>query len=133
MTGIAILMIASQLGKITGAPVSGDEFVGLVRSFAAQYRPMPLADDGRWRHRSLLLLLGFGRWAPSVPGPLIAVLAATVVVAVLSLQTKGIEVVGTIPGRVARDGSAARGAQRCRGADPAGQSESRLSPSPTTC
>ena len=27
MTGIAILMIASQLGKITGVPVSGDEFV----------------------------------------------------------------------------------------------------------
>jgi SulP family sulfate permease len=37
MTGIAILMIASQLGKITGASNA------IVRP---QYRPMPLADDG---------------------------------------------------------------------------------------
>lgn len=35
MTGIAIVMIASQLGKITGAPISGDEFVRQMRSFAA--------------------------------------------------------------------------------------------------
>ena len=97
MTGIAILMIASQLGKITGAPVSGDEFVGLMRSFAhsidqCHWPTMVLAAS------VLLVLLGFGRWAPRVPGPLIAVLASTVGVAVLSLQTKGIEVVGTIPG-----------------------------------
>lgn len=97
MTGIAILMIASQLGKVTGAPVSGDEFVGLMRSFAhsidqCHWPTMVLAAS------VLLVLLGFGRWAPRVPGPLIAVLASTVGVAVLSLQTKGIEVVGTIPG-----------------------------------
>ena len=35
MTGIAIVMIASQSGKITGAPISGDEFVRQMRSFAA--------------------------------------------------------------------------------------------------
>jgi high affinity sulfate transporter 1 len=96
MTGIAILMVASQLGKITGAPVSGDEFVGLMRSFAHdidQYHWPTMALAGS----VLLLLLGFGRWAPSVPGPLIAVLAATVGVFVLSLQTRGIEAVGTIP------------------------------------
>jgi sulfate permease, SulP family len=96
MTGIAILMIASQLGKITGAPVSGDEFVSLMRSFAlgidqCHWPTMALAAS------VLLLLLGFGRWAPSVPGPLIAVLVATVGVFVLSLQTRGIEVVGTVP------------------------------------
>ena len=96
MTGIAILMIASQLGKITGTPVSGDEFIGLMRSFAHSI------DQCHWPTMALaasvlLLLLGFGRWAPRVPGPLIAVLAATVGVVVLSLQTKGIEVVGTIP------------------------------------
>ena len=89
MTGIAILMIASQLGKITGTPVSGDEFVGLMRSFArsidqCQWPTMVLAAS------VLLLLLGFGRWVPRVPGPLIAVLAATVGVVVLSLQTKGL-------------------------------------------
>ena len=77
MTGIAILMIASQLGKITGTPVSGDEFVGLMRSFAhsidqCHWPTMVLAAS------VLLCCSVFGRWAPSVPGPLIAVLAATV-------------------------------------------------------
>lgn len=96
MTGIAILMIASQLGKITGAPVSGDEFVDLMRSFAhsigeSHWPTMALAAS------VLVLLLGLGRWAPRVPGPLIAVLAATAGVVALSLQSKGIEVVGNIP------------------------------------
>ena len=96
MTGIAILMIASQLGKITGIPVSGDDFVGLIRSFAHSI------DQYHWPTAALaalvlLLLLAFGRWAPRLPGPLIAVLAATMGVVALSLQTKGIDVVGTIP------------------------------------
>jgi sulfate permease, SulP family len=96
MTGIAILMIASQLGKISGTPVSGDEFVGLMRSFVhnieqCHWPTVALAS------LVLLLLLGLGRWAPRVPGPLIAVLAATMGVVVLSLQAKGIEVVGAIP------------------------------------
>ena len=96
MTGIAILMIASQLGKITGAPVSGDEFVDLMRAFVrnialSHWPTMVLAAS------VLLLLLGLGRWAPKVPGPLIAVLAATIVVVALSLETSGIKVVGVIP------------------------------------
>ena len=95
MTGIAILMIASQLGKITGAPVSGDEFVDLMRAFVrnialSHWPTMVLAAS------VLLLLLGLGRWAPKMPGPLIAVLAATIVVVALSLETSGIKVVRVI-------------------------------------
>jgi SulP family sulfate permease len=67
MTGIAILMIASQLGKVTGAPVSGDEFVALMRSFArsinlVHWPTMALAAT------MLVLLLALGRWAPRAPG-----------------------------------------------------------------
>ncbi len=96
MTGIAIVMIGSQLGTITGVPVSGDEFVDQVRSFAAGTAPM------HWPTIAvaasvLLLLLVLGRWAPRVPGPLVAVLAATAVVAALSLDAQGIHVVGEIP------------------------------------
>ncbi len=96
MTGIAILMMASQLGKVTGAPVSGDEFVALIRSFAKnghQYHwpTIILAAS------VLVLLLAFDRWAPKVPGPLIAVLIATSVVFALSLKDSGISVVGSIP------------------------------------
>ena len=35
MTGVAVIMIGSQLGKVTGVSVKGDEFVVQVRSFAA--------------------------------------------------------------------------------------------------
>ena len=96
MTGIAIVMIASQLGKITGAPISGDEFVRQMRSFAAgisqaHWPTIALAAS------VLALLLLLARWAPRAPGPLIAVLAATAAVAALSLDANGIDVVGQIP------------------------------------
>ena len=46
MTGIAILMIASQLGKITGAPVSGRRIHRSDSIVRPRHRPIPLADDG---------------------------------------------------------------------------------------
>lgn len=96
MTGIAILMIASQLGKISGVPVSGDEFVGLIGSFAREIGSLHWPTVGLAAF-VLLLLLALGRWAPRWPGPLIAVLAATVVVSTFSLESSGIAVVGSIP------------------------------------
>ena len=96
MTGVALLMIASQLGKVTGTAVHGDDFVDLIGSFIDNL------DRSHWptvvlAMGVLLLLVALGRWAPRAPGPLIAVLAATAAVSVLALQAKGIDVVGTIP------------------------------------
>lgn len=96
MTGVAIVMMASQLGKITGAEVTGDEFVDQMHSFADGI------DDAHgptivMAASVLALLLALDRWAPRVPGPLLVVLAATAVVAVLSLESDGIAVVGSIP------------------------------------
>jgi len=96
MTGIAIAMVASQLGRITGAPVSGNHVIELIRAFARD------AGHVHWPTMALTgsvlgLLLALDRWAPKMPGPLIAVLAATFVVYGLSLRVKGIDVVGTIP------------------------------------
>lgn len=95
-TGIAALMIASQLGKITGIDVSGQDFDDHVRSFASNIK--------QWHWPTfvlgasvLALLLVLQRFAPRVPGPLIAVLTATAVVAVFSLDTSGIDVVGNVP------------------------------------
>lgn len=96
MTGIAVLMIVSQLEKITGAPVSGDSIVDMVRSFTANigllHWPTMVLAAG-----VLLLLLVLGHWAPRAPGPLLAVLVATVAVVVFSLSSNGIAVVGPIP------------------------------------
>lgn len=67
MTGVAVIMIGSQLGKVTGVPVAGDEFVDLVRSFVAGLA------DVHWPTVALSaavlgLLLALSRWWPRLPG-----------------------------------------------------------------
>jgi len=97
MAGIAVLMVISQLGKITGLSVEGSSTVQEVRSFVTQL------GDIEWptlvlSMAVLVLLLVFQRAAPQWPGPLIAMLAATLVVQVFSLdETAGIDVVGPVP------------------------------------
>lgn len=96
MTGVAVIMIGSQLGKVTGVDVDGDEFVDQVRSFVAGL------DGVHWPTLALaaavlVLLLGIGRVAPTFPGALIAVLVATAAVVVFALEARGIRVVGEIP------------------------------------
>ncbi|MDV3133779.1 SulP family inorganic anion transporter [Mycobacterium sp. 29Ha] len=96
MTGIAIVMIASQLGKITGVAVQGDEFTDQMASFAAgigqvHWPTLVLAA------LVLLLLLSLAHWLPRAPGPVIAVLVATASVGAMSLDTRGIAVVGDVP------------------------------------
>ena len=73
MTGIAIVMIASQLGKITGVPVSGDTFIDQVRSFASGFKQSHLPTIAL-AALVLTLLLVLAWLAPPAPGPLIAVL-----------------------------------------------------------
>ncbi|WP_067537263.1 SulP family inorganic anion transporter [Nocardia crassostreae] len=96
LAGTAGIMIASQLGKVTGAPVDGATIPEQVRSFAAHI------DELHWQTTVLaavtlaaLILLAWR--APRAPGPLLAVLCASLAVAVFSLQQYGIGVVGSIP------------------------------------
>jgi high affinity sulfate transporter 1 len=96
MTGVAVIMIGSQVGKITGASVKGEEFIDRMRSFAAGLNEMHWPTIGL-SVAVLFVLLLLGWLAPRVPGPLIAILLATTVVAVFSLDRNGIEVVGAIP------------------------------------
>jgi len=97
MSGVAIILIASQLGKLTGVAVKGEEFVALIRSFGSELH------QAHWPTVALsaavlaaLVLLAW--WVPCAPGPLIAMLAATAAVSVFSLDHSGIRVVGQIPG-----------------------------------
>ncbi|WP_306364208.1 SulP family inorganic anion transporter [Nocardia sp. CC227C] len=96
LAGTAGIMIASQLGTVTGVRVDGETIPSQLRSFLANL------SDVHWPTTilatvvlSALLLLG--RWAPRAPGPLLAVLTASMVVAVFSLGEHGIGVVGAIP------------------------------------
>ncbi len=96
MSGVAVIMIGGQLGKVTGVPVEGEEFLDQVRSF--------VAGAGAVHWPTVILsatvlagLLVLSRLAPRMPWPLIAMLASALVVSVFSLDTKGIRVIGHIP------------------------------------
>ncbi|MDX1887746.1 sulfate permease [Mycolicibacterium sp. 120270] len=96
MTGVAVIMIGSQLGKVSGVPVDGEEFVDQVRSFAAGISGV------HWPTAALAaavlaVLLTLARMWPRLPGPLIAILLASAVVAAFSLERTGIRVIGEIP------------------------------------
>jgi len=96
MAGVALIMIAGQLGKLTGTPVTGEGFIAELRSLAAA---LP---NVHWPTLSLsvavLAALVLLAWlVPRAPGPFIAVFLASAVVAGFSLHRYGIQVVGEVP------------------------------------
>jgi sulfate permease, SulP family len=96
MAGVALLMIAGQLGAATGVPVTGREFGAQAVSFAARIghiQPAPAVIT------VTVLAFMFGlRWRwPKLPGALLAVLLAAAAVAVFGLTRHGVEVTGPIP------------------------------------
>ena len=94
MAGIAVIMIVSQLGAVTGVPVEGDSPVAEVASFlsglgAAHLPTVALA---------LPLLAGIligNRLRPTWPIPMIGMIAATAAVAPFSLDDRGVRLVGS--------------------------------------
>ncbi|KGI70430.1 SulP family inorganic anion transporter [Mycobacterium rufum] len=96
LTGVALIMIAGQLGRLSGVDVDGSEFPDQVTSFvtgltAVHWPTVALSVS------ALILLLVLTRLLPRWPGPLIAILITTAVVAVFGLQRDGISRVGAIP------------------------------------
>ena len=96
LAGVALIMIAGQLGTATGVPVTGEEFVPQAASFAAHLGDVRLASSVIAVAVLAFLFLVHARW-PRVPGPLLAVLLATAVVAGFGLQRHGVRTVGAIP------------------------------------
>ena len=97
MTGVALIMISSQLGKLTGTAVSGDGFFGQVASLVGVLEQVHLPTLA-FAGAVLLALMLMARLVPRAPGPLIAVLVASAVVAMFSLDRFGLEVIGQVPG-----------------------------------
>jgi high affinity sulfate transporter 1 len=94
MAGVALIMIGDQLKHVTGVPVTGQMFFAQVGSFArglSHIQPTVLAVS--LSVLGFLLLLRW-RW-PRLPGPLLAVLLATVAVA--AFRPGGVGVVGPVP------------------------------------
>lgn len=101
MAGVAVIMIVSQIGKVTGVEVAGNTIVEDVRSFITS-----LVETGpHWPTLAIgasvaVLLLALTPRFPRIPIPLIVMLAATLVVSILDLESIGVQTVG----QVSKDG-----------------------------
>lgn len=96
LAGVAVLMIVSQLGKITGVQVSGEHLWDEVASLISQLDQINWPTLGVAVTVLIALLVG-NRLAPNLPGPLLVMLAAAAVVHLFGLQAAGVEVVGRVP------------------------------------
>lgn len=96
LTGMAALMVVSQLGKLTGLDLDGDTVVDEIRAFAAAVGEAHLPTTAL-AAVVLVALFAFRYWAPRWPGPLIIMVAAAGLTAVLGLSEDGIAVVGEVP------------------------------------
>ncbi len=95
ITGIAVIMIVSQLGKLFGIPIQNENFIlQIVELFThlGQTRILTLVIG----LVLLVFLLVLRRFAPRVPGGLIVVVVMTIISAILQLDTYGVAVVGPI-------------------------------------
>ena len=95
MAGVAVIMIVSQLGKVTGVDVAGDSIVHALESFAQNMGDISWPTVVVGLGVAVLLLLLTPRF-PRLPMPLLIVLLATLVTSLLDLQSQGVVTVGTL-------------------------------------
>jgi SulP family sulfate permease len=96
MAGIAVLMIVSQLGKVTGIHVEGGSVFAEVASAVTRVDQVQLPTA--ILAAVVLALLLLLRWRfPRAPGPLIVMVLAALAVVAFQLHDRGISVIGAIP------------------------------------
>ncbi|MEU2421518.1 sulfate permease [Streptomyces sp. NPDC007851] len=97
LTGVALIMMADQLTKLTGVPTTGTAFFPQLWSFLthlgdAHVPTVVLAA------LALTVLLLVARYFRALPGPLLVVALATAAVVTFGLDDRyGIKVIGTVP------------------------------------
>lgn len=96
MTGISLSILVGQISRVTGLKIESDGFIHPIIELVSK------ADLIHWPSLVLsgalfVLLRMIGMWAPFVPGPLVAVVLATVLSAAFNFAGLGIKVVGKIP------------------------------------
>jgi SulP family sulfate permease len=96
MTGVAAIMIASQLGKLGGMSVHADGFVDEI-VFVAEHLEQVHVPTLVLGVLTLVLLVTGSALLPRAPMALIGMLAAAAAVYLLDLQSRGIAVIGEIP------------------------------------
>jgi high affinity sulfate transporter 1 len=96
LAGLAITIFVGQLPKLFGISVDAD---GLIEELVAVLTN--LDQTNLWTLAvgllTLAIILGLKRWAPRLPGVLLAVFGAIAVTVVFDLAAKGVEVIGVLP------------------------------------
>ena len=96
LAGVALIMIAGQLGRLTGVQVTGETFIPQVASLAGRLAQVNPGDVLIAAAVLVFLFTAQSRW-PRLPGPLAAVLLSTAVCAIFGLGKHGVALVGHIP------------------------------------
>ena len=98
LNGLALTILVGQLPKLFGFSIDSDTFIDDVRGFVDGVRggetvaaALVIGIGG------LVIILGFSRFAPKVPGVLVAVVAAIAAVTAFGLGSEGVSLVGTLP------------------------------------
>ncbi|HEX7199801.1 MAG TPA: SulP family inorganic anion transporter, partial [Dongiaceae bacterium] len=96
LSGVALDLIIGQLGKLTRLSLSSGGLFGPLVDFVVKlpgaHPPTVILGLGL-----LAILRGLRRWAPGLPGPLIAVVLGTLLSVVLDFGGLGVTLVGAIP------------------------------------
>jgi sulfate permease, SulP family len=96
MAGIAVLMVVSQLGKLTGLSVDADGLVAEVVSIAGRLDAVHLPTLALGMGTAIAMIVG-SAYFPRAPVSLFGLVAATAVVAAFGLDDHGVNLVGEIP------------------------------------
>ncbi|HEX5198544.1 SulP family inorganic anion transporter [Paractinoplanes rhizophilus] len=98
LNGLALTILVSQLPKLFGFSVDGDGLIEETRGFVEG-----VADGKTVPAATVIGLLGLAvivslrRWAPRVPGVLIAVVLSIFAVVAFGLEERGVDTVGALP------------------------------------
>lgn len=97
MTGVGVQVACGQLAGLFGLPNLSHEPFQQVVSVAQR-----LPDQVNWLTTAvslavIFIILGFRRFAPRIPGALLAVIGMIIASAVFNMAGQGVEVVGAIP------------------------------------
>ncbi len=99
LNGIALTVLVGQRPRVFGFKVSGDSLLQKVAGLVQGIRNGQTGETAlAIGLASLVVILGFRRWAPRIPGPLVAVVGATIPSSVFHLSGNfGLSVVGPLP------------------------------------
>ena len=97
LAGVAVIMIASQLGTITGIPLTAQTTAGKVTELVGRLgdiRPVTMVLGAV----VVGFLLVLHKLKPLAPGTLLAVVGASAAVLIFGLKGQGVTLVGDVPG-----------------------------------